>query len=858
MRSIKFAFLVLCVLLSISIPAVNGQVVFRELSNYNLDFNKAQFFGASRTRYFIPLNGNWVAGKYNGKEKGYVSIPAGFQDKGEYSFEKYFSLTQEQVQNHKLKLFFLGINYSADISLNNVIIYQHTGGNFPFVVDLPKDILSYKHSNLLSVRLNYNIDAENTIPVKQRFLFPIELGGIFRDVYLQVMPDISISDFRFAYQMSENLSKAKVFITNRIENNSPHRSNDTTSAANNFTLRYSVISQTIGNSIASEAVSFSINANKEKQVSSAFEVFSPNLWSVNSPVSYTLRIELYRGETLIDVANSPISFYSLEARKDGMFLNGSPCLLKGVTYFPSNEQYGGMMNYDKMEADLRMIKDLGFNAVRFPKYLPHPYYLELCEKLGLMAFVELPFNSIPGKIISSENFMARSRIFVNQFVKSYHNFSAIAAIGLGSSYQGNYPDHLSFISEMNKIIKSELYRITYASFANENIQEVDGLDLYGVELFNAAISNNNGFDDLQNRLGTGRVFISEATYVANLGSSNGYTNEHTYEAQAKYFNDLIDYSENYPLSGYFINTMFDYRGSCASVLTGYDPDKVYRIGILGEDRQTDRLAYKVIYSKLHNTEKVTIPIGSKKDEAPMVFIVFGLVLALLLGVLFNSGRKFREDALRALLRPYNFYSDIRDMRIMSSIYTSFLAVLCSAISALLLSNLLFYFKEDIKLEKILIAFGSEKMITLFSYLAWHPLASLIGLTIISFAAIMFIVFTVKSVSFFVKVRVYMVTSYYAVIWSFLPLTLLIPVGLVLFRVLNMNIGNQYIFIGLALFTIWICYRLIKGIYVIFDVSASKVYFYGFLFMLAVVGGILFYFQVSNSTVDYLLFYLKHC
>ena len=68
---------------------------------------------------------------------------------------------------------------------------------------------------------------------------------------------------------------------------------------------------------------------------------------------------------------------------------------------------------------------------------------------------------------------------------------------------------------------------------------------------------------------------------------------------------------------------------------------------------------------LHNSENVTIPIGSKKADAPMIFIVFGIVLAILMGILVNSGRKFREDASRALLRPYNFYADIRDQRIIS-------------------------------------------------------------------------------------------------------------------------------------------------------------------------------------------------
>ncbi|MCK7516354.1 MAG: hypothetical protein MZV64_00805 [Ignavibacteriales bacterium] len=85
---------------------------------------------------------------------------------------------------------------------------------------------------------------------------------------------------------------------------------------------------------------------------------------------------------------------------------------------------------------------------------------------------------------------------------------------------------------------------------------------------------------------------------------------------------------------------------------------------------------------MKNTEKVTIPIGSDKDDAPMIFIITGLVLALLMGVLVNSGRKFREDASRALLRPYNFFADVRDQRIISAYHSLFLALIVALVSSL--------------------------------------------------------------------------------------------------------------------------------------------------------------------------------
>ena len=90
-------------------------------------------------------------------------------------------------------------------------------------------------------------------------------------------------------------------------------------------------------------------------------------------------------------------------------------------------------------------------------------------------------------------------------------------------------------------------------------------------------------------MGKGKVFISGATYAVNQGNSDGYVNKYSYEAQAKYFDDLTDYSDKDSVAGYFINSMFDFRGDYASLICGYNKDNIYHLGIVGEDRNTDRI-----------------------------------------------------------------------------------------------------------------------------------------------------------------------------------------------------------------------------------------------------------------------------
>ncbi len=845
-----FPFTILLIYAFIILP-LNAQIIFKELPNYQINSSDSSFFDIGSTRSIIPLDGRWYVYPYSskGKNKVTVSVPSVFHGNGDLVFEKYFTLTKDELNNHAMKLVFLGLNYTADISVNGVIIFRHSGGDFPFSFNLPRDILGTEKKNVLSVRLFYKLDSENTIPLKQRFLFPQNFGGIIRDVYIKMMPNVAITDENLSSDYNHSSDKARINFYAKISDNAFY--NDSSSNKNQFTLKVKFLSPT-GNEISAPDNTFTLSPNKEKDITQSIDINSPVLWSPASPQSYKVYFELWNGNNLIDRSKQTLAVYSLKPGTNSLTLNGEPFQLNGVTYVPSYGEYGNLATYSQMENDIKMIKDLGFNAVRFAKSVPHPYYLSLCEKYGLLAFIEIPLNMVPEPIASDQNFISRCKNYLSNFLYAYQKYPAVAAVGLGGAYLPNSDAQLALLKTLGAIVKNNSNLLTYASFHGFNISPVDNIDMYGVSLLNkSANSIEEQLKNLQSKLGDGKVFISSATYMVNIGNTNGYVNEYSFEAQAKYFEDLIEYANNNPLAGYFINSMFDYRGDYASLIAGYNKNNLYRIGICGENRETDRLGYKVVYSKLHNTEKVTIPIGTQKDDAPMIFIVVGLLLAIIMGVLVNSGRKFREDSSRALLRPYNFFADVRDQRIMSGYQTTALAAIVAAVAALTISNLLFYFRENVVLEKLLLSFGSQGIIKTFSYLSWHPSAALLWLTIASFAFLIIITLVVKIASFFVRNRVFYSGTYFAVIWSFLPIVLLIPLGIVLYRVLSADVVNIYVYLLLALFVIWIFYRLMKGIYVIFDVNAGSVYFYSIIIILVCLSGFLIFYQMKNSVVDYL-------
>ena len=833
------------------------QILFKELPGYKFNYSEKDLIDVTETRSVVSLDGRWQV--YNATDKEQkrviVDIPSVFDGDGVLVFEKAFTLTKEQISNNKFKIYFLGLNYSADISVNNIIIYRHTGGRFSFNLDLPKDIINSDRNNILSVKLNYIADAENTIPVKQGFLLPKSYGGIFGDIYLQLLPNISINDPDISYKYDPKSNKARFVLSSKIENKD-FSSRDTSAKDDLLNLKILFQSPTGNINLAQDQI-FQLSRNKEKNLIQNFDLSSPCIWSPSNPQSYTLSFFLYRNGNLIDRVNRKISVYSLVPVKDSLLFNGSNFTLEGITYIPSNYEFGSMLTFEQMARDIRLIKETGFNCVRFSKIIPHPYYLTLCEKIGLLAFVELPLNLIPGKLSSDVHFIQRSQDFLNNFLKSYKRYSIIAAIGLGSSYLPGAEAQINLLNSLAGITKKQVQILTYASFARYNVTKLDNIDMYGLEFINTL--PNQFYSEIQNlrsELGAGKVFISEATYTVNSGNSDGYVNKYTYEAQAAYFDEIIHYFSSNPLSGYFLNTMFDYRGEYSSFITGYSPDNIYHIGLSGEDRGNNRLALKVISAKLHNTEKVTIPIGSKRDDSPMIFIVFGIILAIALGGLVNSGRKFREDSSRALLRPYNFFADVRDQRLISGLQSNVLVILVSAVSGLLISNLLFYFKGNLFFERSILAFGSHGILKACNYLAWRPGLSIFWLSAASFIVLILLTVLVKGGSFFVRNRVYYSSVYFTVIWSFLPLLLLIPLGIILYRALSADIVNGYIYLALIIFSIWIFYRLMKGIYVIFDVNSGSVYFYSLLLIAFVLSGIIFYYEMNNSVIEYLQITLK--
>ncbi len=796
-------------------------------------------YSDTETRKIISLNENWEFAPFESNDNGVnVNIPSIYTSNDVMVFQKTLSFSEFDITNNNFTIHFLGISYSADIYLNDIIIYKKAGGNIPFSVQLPNDVISADSENILKVVVKKELNSQNSIPLFQRFLFPKNSGGIVRDVFLEIIPQINIELVDYSTKISDNHKTAQIKLNFSL--NKKLESDGTN-------YRVAVVLSSNDKVVSTKKLNIKTNL---KETSIELNISNPKIWTPKSPNKYSAEIKLFTNDSLIDLSRKQVIFAKLESRSDGLFLNGNTFKIKGVTYIPSSEKYEELISYSDLRSDLKIIKEMGVNCVRFAKTTPHPFALEICSDIGLVPFIELPINSPPEMIVTDINFTKRVERFANEFVKSYSNFSPLFVMGVGSGYSENSSIHSELIKKIASEVISKSNIITYASFSGIPKSKITSLNLYGIELF----SNFNNFEKTSSEtsIGVNNIFISEATYPNYNGNSNGYLNPNSLEAQAKFFEQTIDLSNTKNISGFFLNSMFDYYGDFSSLYTKYSSSNLYRIGVLGADKNINRIGYNVIKSKLCKSKRITIPIGSSSDNSPVIFIIVGVILSVIIGILINSKKKLREDATRALLRPYNFFADIRDHRIISGFATVVLMLLLAGSHSLLIINLLYYFKNSIILEKILLAFGLPSLLSFISYLAWNPIIAFFLFWGISVLLFLFISILIMLTSFFIKIKVYFQAVFFTVVWAVLPLAILLPVQMVLYRILSAEVVNTYIYIFLVLYFFWITRRIINGVYVVFDISAGKAYLYSLITVVLILGSFFTYFHYFHSTVYYLI------
>ena len=120
-----------------------------------------------------------------------------------------------------------------------------------------------------------------------------------------------------------------------------------------------------------------------------FVVHTPSLWSPESPMLYKAVTKIYDGNELLDEYTTRFGIRTIEiVPNKGFFLNGKLTKFQGVCNHHDLGPLGAAVNDAAIRRQIRIMKDMGANAIRTSHNMPAPELVAACDEMGMMLMLE--------------------------------------------------------------------------------------------------------------------------------------------------------------------------------------------------------------------------------------------------------------------------------------------------------------------------------------------------------------------------------------------------------------------------------------------------------------------------------------
>lgn len=121
-----------------------------------------------------------------------------------------------------------------------------------------------------------------------------------------------------------------------------------------------------------------------------FVLYNPSLWTPDAPTLYTALTKVYdNAGKQVDEYSTRFGIRSLEIIPGkGFYLNGVRTQFKGVCNHHDLGPLGGIANEAGIRRQIRILKEMGCNAIRTSHNMPAPELIRACDEMGMMIMVE--------------------------------------------------------------------------------------------------------------------------------------------------------------------------------------------------------------------------------------------------------------------------------------------------------------------------------------------------------------------------------------------------------------------------------------------------------------------------------------
>ena len=166
-----------------------------------------------------------------------------------------------------------------------------------------------------------------------------------------------------------------------------------------------------------------------------FKVDKPKLWDIDTPNCYVAVSRVFMDGKEMDSYETPFGIRTIEFTHDqGFMLNGQKVAIKGVCMHHDLGALGAAFNEVAAERQLRIMKEMGANAIRTSHNPPAPELVALCDRMGLMMQLELADTWQKGKRKNDYNLLFDdwSEADMRSLVRHYRNHPSVIMWSIGN------------------------------------------------------------------------------------------------------------------------------------------------------------------------------------------------------------------------------------------------------------------------------------------------------------------------------------------------------------------------------------------------------------------------------------------
>ena len=317
----------------------------------------------------LNLPHDWsIEGEFN--KENPTRINGGALPAGIGWYRKNFML-EETWKEKQVYIDFDGVYRNSEVWINGHYLGKRPFGYSSFRYDLTPFLNFGNLPNLLSVRV------DNSLQPNSRWYTG---SGIYRNVWLVATSKVHVDHWgTFVTTPEISEEKAIVMLNVNILNKS-HRNLKVQVHTDLLDHHGKIMATAKGDQFTSDSL---ISLKQQ------FQVKSPELWSVSNPVLYKTVTKVYCNGKLADTYETPfgIRYFNFDAAK-GFFLNGKHLKILGVNNHHDLGALGAAVNITAMERQLRILKEMGCNAIRMSHNPPAPELLDLCDRMGFIVIDE--------------------------------------------------------------------------------------------------------------------------------------------------------------------------------------------------------------------------------------------------------------------------------------------------------------------------------------------------------------------------------------------------------------------------------------------------------------------------------------